>query len=42
MVIVVITYAITGIQFDNKKNYKKLIHDVGNNNNKKKKTNKNH
>ena len=22
-------YAITGIQFDNKKNYLKLIHDVG-------------
>ena len=23
-------YAITGIQFDNKKNYQRLIHDVGN------------
>ena len=22
-------YAIMGIQFDNKKNYEKLIHDVG-------------
>ena len=28
---------MTGIQFHNKKNYKKLIHDVGN-----KKTNKDH
>ena len=23
-------YTITGIQFDNKKNYQKLTHDVGN------------
>ena len=26
----VFKYAITGIQFDNKKNYQKLKHDVGN------------
>ena len=37
MVIVVITYAITGIQIEKKKNYKKLKHDVGKNKKKKKK-----
>ena len=28
--ITVFKYAITGIQFDNEKNYQKLKHDVGN------------
>ena len=28
----VFKYAITSIQFDNKKNYQKLEHDVGNKN----------
>lgn len=26
----VFKYAITGLQFDNKKNYKKLVNDIGN------------